>query len=223
MKEFFISFFQKLKSIFQKKQPIASDPEMPSIQPVKKPRAQIDIPSNQVRDWKGIVWHHSASPDTITRNWDAIVRYHKSYRIDYRIVTKDVFERLHGQSGDHKLQLPWRDVGYHGGTELVDGKQVFQLGRLLCLTGAHAAVAGVSNRFNEECIGLCRIGNFERVAPSKEEWEFDLSVTRSFMDAFGFGSEQVLGHREVYDKLDIRRQKTCPGMMWDVYRFRGAL
>ncbi len=53
----------------------------------------IKIDTSKSRLWKGIVWHHSASPDGVTRDWGAIVKYHTSYRVDFNIVSKEEFDR----------------------------------------------------------------------------------------------------------------------------------
>jgi len=188
-----------------------------------KPRMQIDVPSKGTRNWKGIVWHHSASPDGRTKDWDAIVRYHTSYRIDFDIVTRDQYElRLKERKGT-VFQEPWKDVGYHGGTELVEGEPVFHWGRSLASIGAHAGVAKVSNLFNSDYLGICCIGNFDPISPDPKLWEFNLRLTRRLMDEFRIPSANVIGHREVFDRLNVPRQKTCPGNCWNLDLFRADL
>ena len=60
--------------------------------------------------------------------------------MDFDTVTQDEFERRL-KAGDGKVfQRPWKDVGYHGGTEWVDGKVAFAWGRPLDQIGAHAGV-----------------------------------------------------------------------------------
>lgn len=63
---------------------------------------------------KGIVIHHSATPDSPAKNWDAIRRYHIE---------------VNG----------WRDVGYHFGVELVGGEYQILGGRPVHEMGAHTA------------------------------------------------------------------------------------
>lgn len=183
----------------------------------------LNIPIAGARKWKGICWHHSASPDKVTRDWDAIVKYHTSYRIDFNIVTPEEFDRRLAIHEGKAFQKPWKAVGYHGGTELVNGKPVFQWGRPLSMVGAHAGVAGVSNKFNEEFIGICCIGNYDTISPLPELWDFNISVTRALMAAFKIPKEQVIGHREVFDRLKIPRQKSCPGNSWNLQVFRAEV
>jgi len=62
---------------------------------------------------KWIIIHHSATPDSITRNWNAIREYHI---------------RVNG----------WKDIGYHRGIENVNGKLTVHKGRDIGQIGAHA-------------------------------------------------------------------------------------
>ena len=191
--------------------------------PSDKPKLDLRIDVSNSRSWAGIVWHHSASPDTVTRDWDGIVKYHISYRIDFNIVTQEEFERRL-KSGDGKIfQKPWNAVGYHGGTELVNGEPVFHWGRPLSMIGAHAGVKGASNRFNTEYLGLCCIGNYDLLSPDPKLWDFNLMATRTLMEAFRISKTRVIGHREVYDLLGVPREKTCPGKSWNMELFRAEL
>ena len=190
---------------------------------VPKPKLDLAIDKSKSRAWKGIVWHHSASPDNQTRDWQGIVKYHTSYRVDFDTVSQEEFEQRLKAGKGKVFQRPWKDVGYHGGTEWVDGKVVFCWGRPLDQIGAHAGVKDASNLFNTEYIGLCAIGNFDAVPPKPEHWEFNLQVTRAFMEAFGITSARVIGHREVFVKLGVPVQKSCPGKCWDLDNFRQSL
>jgi N-acetylmuramoyl-L-alanine amidase len=188
-----------------------------------KPKSDLEIPLAGARTWRGICWHHSASPDKPTRDWNGIVKYHTSHRVDFDIVTKEEFERRLQLHQGKVFEKPWKDVGYHAGTELVNGEPVFHWGRPLSMVGAHAGVSGVSNKFNEEYIGICCIGNYDPISPSPKLWEFNLMVTRALMSAFRISKENVIGHREVFDRLKIPRQKSCPGKSWNLDLFRAEL
>ena len=83
------------------------------------------------RLWKGICWHHSASPDGKVRDWPGIVKYHTSYRVDFNIVGKEEYERRLAAKEGKSFQPPWKAVGYHGGIELVDDGVLFNQGRPL--------------------------------------------------------------------------------------------
>lgn len=188
-----------------------------------KPKLNLEIPVAGSREWKGIVIHHSASPDGPARDWDGIVKYHTSYRIEFNTVTKEEFERRLAAHDGKVFQKPWLDVGYHAGTELVNGEPVFRWGRPLSMVGAHAGVEGVSNKFNEEFLGICCIGNYDTISPEPALWDFNIRVTKVLMEAFEIPADQVIGHREVFDRLGVPRQKTCPGKCWNMDLFRQML
>lgn len=175
------------------------------------------------RPWKGIVWHHSASPDGAVRDWPGIVKYHTSYRVDFNIVSKEEYERRSASHEGKSFLPPWKDVGYHGGIELFNGKSIYCPGRALSEVGAHAGVKNASNRFNTEYLGLCALGNYDDMVPSDQTWKMALAVTREFMEAFGISATHVIGHREVYDLLGVPREKSCPGRFWNVENFRREL
>ncbi len=105
----------------------------------------LEIDPKNSRPWKGLVWHCSATPDQVSRDWPAIVRYHKSFRVDYTPCSEAEFNRRLKAREGKVFCRPWRDVAYHGGTELVNGEPVFHWGRPLTMIGAHAGVSGVSN------------------------------------------------------------------------------
>lgn len=188
-----------------------------------KPIMKLEIPMANARPWKGIVWHHSASPDGATRDWDSIVKYHTSYRIDFDIVTREEFERrVQAREGKY-FQKPWQAVGYHGGTEIVGETPAFYWGRPLSIAGAHAGVEKISNLYNTDYLGFCCIGNYDKESPSPELWDFNLQLTRALMAAFKITKDNVIGHREVFDRLGVPRQKSCPGKCWNMDVFRADL
>lgn len=188
-----------------------------------KPKLDLEIPMKDSRLWKGIVVHHSASPDGVNRDWDGIIKYHTSYRADFEIVSKEEFERRLAAHKGEVLEKPWRAVGYHMATEFVNGDPVFHWGRPLSMVGAHAGVAGVSNKYNEEFLGFVCIGNFDAISPDPKLWDFNLLVFRAFMEAFKISADNIIGHREVFDRLNVPRQKTCPGKCFSMDRLRGEL
>jgi len=181
----------------------------------------IDVP--RFRHWSGIVWHHSASPDGTMRDWEAIRRYHTAYRVDGDIVSEAEYKRRLAAGIGKSFQAPWSDIGYHGGTEWVNGQVVFNWGRPLSQIGAHAGVKNASNLYNTEYLGLCAVGDFDKAPPKPEHWEFNLRLTRTFMEAFRIPASHIIGHREVYDRLGVPRQKSCPGKCWDMELFRSEL
>jgi len=200
-------------------------PKLPEIYIPAKPRYPLNIDVNKSLKWKGIVIHHSGDPDDNTGNdFKEIKHYHMSYRIDYDIVTKDEFNRrIQLPDADrHVFEKPWRDVGYNGIIERSESIIIFNYGRSLNMSGAHSAISG-NTTFNYTHIGLCIVGNYDVTLPDKDLWNFTLMITRSYMDSFNIEVENVIGHREVYDLLKVKRQKNCPGSKWDMNLFRNDI
>ena len=225
-------------------------PKPPVIHTFTKPRLAIELDTTNTRKWTGIVWHHSATKDDLVhKDIDGIIQYQKSFRIDFNSVAlpqKDEqqgieyvkykngeyykkpehdryfaeLKKKEANSADKRyFELAWLDVGYNGLIESASDKYIFRYGRPLSMIGAHAGY----KEFNENYIGLCAVGNFDKDQVSRPYWEFALMVTRTFMDKFLIPVVNVLGHREVYDKMGVPRQKQCPGKYWNMDYFRSCL
>ena len=205
-------FFNGLKSY--------STPVTPNFKPIRS-----IVPASwfeNCRPWKGIVIHHSATVDGKTNEWAGIRKYHMSYRIDGDIVDETTFKQRQMLGQGTTFEKPWSDIGYHGGWELEGDVYVFKIGRSWSVPGAHAGFKGNSN-YNDNFLGLCAVGNFDKTIPPVALWDLAVATVKELKQHFSFGSEQVLGHREVYDKVGIPRQKTCPGEKWSMDKFRAAL
>jgi hypothetical protein len=242
-----VNFF---KILFVDKEYNADPPKPPVIYIPKKPRLTLSIDTSTSRKWLGVVWHHSATRDDLVhKDVDAIIVYHKSFRIDFNAVAEPQKVQQPGikyikyKNGEWYKQLEydnyfselkkkeanltdkryfepaWMDVGYHGLIESAEDKMVFRWGRPLSMIGAHAGY----KEFNENYIGFCAIGNYDKFPVLPDVWTFALMVTRTFMDTFSIPAVNVLGHREVYDKMGVPRQKMCPGINWDMDKFREGL
>ncbi len=223
---------------------------LPIIYIPKKPTLNMTIDTSNSRKWKGIVWHHSATRDDLVhKNIEGIIAYHKSFRIDFNSVALPQKEKLPGieyvkykngewykkseyndyfaelkkkqNNPDDKryFELAWVDVGYHGLIESANEKMIFGWGRPLTMIGAHAGY----KEFNENYLGFCAIGNYDKNPVPDDVWKFALMVTRSFIDAFSIKTKDVIGHREVYDLIGVERQKQCPGSLWNMNNFRNEL
>jgi hypothetical protein len=185
------------------------------------------IDKTKSRKWLGIVVHHSASPDGVTRDTDAIVKYHTSYRVDYNIVTEAEFYRRKAIKDGKKFELPWKAVAYNFLQEYVENKIIINTGRPLWMIGAHAGYSEPghppSNYYNENFLGLCIIGNYDLVGPSKNVFNTAARFVKGLMNVFGIFPERVIGHREVFDLMKVPRYKQCPGRLWDMNAFRNLL
>lgn len=181
----------------------------------------------RVMPFKGIVIHHSATPDNpLGHSWKAIRKFHM-----------DPPPNGNG----------WTDIGYHCGVELVPGAGAitYLLGRELYQWGSHAKNW---NGGRHGYIGLCVVGNFGAYREGEKSHETGLIVAANspetgifppqivwdtaaymvmalrkvFKDKRGVDLE-VLGHRETYVRDGVPVEKSCPGWKWDMDAFRAAL
>lgn len=166
-----------------------------------------------------VILHHSYSVDGQTRNWDAIRRYHMSFRYQGEIITESQWAALLAEGKTSGLEKPWSDIGYNLGIENVNGKLTVLPGRPIGAPGAHAV------GFNTRSVGICLIGNYDLDPPSEDRLALLASLCRQLQLEFAIPRDQVIGHRETYPKLNPPEpvQKTCPGSQFDLTAFRKRL
>ena len=136
-----------------------------------------------------IMIHHSATRDSETVSWGAIRRYH--------IET-----------------MGWKDIGYHLGVELVGDHYEVMLGRDLEANGAHCYQDGM----NVKALGVCFVGNFDKVAPPSEMLVFAARKLRPIMKRLSIpaNSTNVVRH-------GAYAPKTCPGILFPFAAFIALL
>ena len=213
------NFFKNLK--------LADEPVTPNFKPdvvdklMKPALLPIELYKNS-RPWKGIVIHHSSTVDGRANDWEAIRKYHMSYRVDGTSVGKEEFELKQAMRIGTTFEKPWRDIAYHLGLEYEFDELKVRIGRPLSDMGAHAGISG-NNTFNETHIGICIVGDFDKAAPTLQVLEMLSSIAKELMGRYSFGKEAVLGHREIYPILKVPVQKTCPGKMFSMDGLRLGL
>ena len=129
---------------------------------------------------------------------------HHSATADGKTLSWDDIRRYHREVNE------WRDIGYQLGIELVENETVILMGRMLDEQGAHCL------GMNDRSIGICFVGNFDLVEPPKDSWDAGLRLVRSLCRVFNIPHENVRGHRDY-------ARKTCPGLLFDLDKFRNAL
>lgn len=110
----------------------------------------------------------------------------------------------------HKGQ-GWDDIGYHYGIELVGDSYEILIGRMPNIKGAHCRAGGMNNC----AIGVCCVGDFYFKHPPPSLLDKCEELLNYLMELYSIPKENVIGHREVESK------KTCPGVMFDMGKFRG--
>lgn len=174
------------------------------------------IDRTKSKNWQGVVIHHSATLDGRLNDWEGIRRYHTSWRHLGTIITQEKGEMLLAK-GDKDVISPWKDVGYHFGIE-TDGTELkIKQGRNLGASGAHCV------GFNDSHIGVCVVGNFDVEVPSLEKWSLALRFVSVLLEIYNFKKERVIGHRESFTIRGVPVQKSCPGILWNMEKFRTEL
>jgi len=136
---------------------------------------------------------------------------HHSWTKDGSVKDWDAIKRYHIETNG------WNDIGYQIGIEKVGDKYEVLPGREIGEVGAHA------KGFNAKSIGICLVGNFDSAPPSDEQLYLLASVCRELQRKYKIFRDQVIGHRETYILLNEPVQKSCPGKMFDLDKFRARL
>jgi hypothetical protein len=154
---------------------------------------------NLVRDWSGIIIHHSDTVDDFGRNdWAGIRRYHMSWRYRGETITADAAQALIA-SGIPGVEAPWHDIGYHFGIESVGEHLIVQVGRPLFEAGAHCIGK------NETHLGVCCVGDFDQAEPSPAVYQAAASLCVNLMEQFPKITLESIEPHHNY------APKTCPG------------
>ena len=164
-----------------------------------------------------IVIHHSFSSDGVTRDYNAIRKYHMSYRHNGDIITKDQYDYLVSEGATKGLEKPWTNIGYHFVVEKIGENVEVIGGRAIGEVGAHC------RWFNDKSIGICIIGNYDSVAPDSDRLFTATSLVRQLCREFSIPNDQVIGHRESYPILKVPVEKSCPGTLFDMDKFRAQV
>ena len=160
---------------------------------------------------EAIVLHHSATKDGTTVSWEAIRRYHTSYKLAGNIIDPAQVHAL--VAAGMPVEKPWSDIGYHFGIELIGDRYQILTGRMMTVTGAHCT----QQQMNRRALGICFVGNFDLAPVPVEQLALGMRLVRSLMDLLNIGLGGVYGHRE------LATYKSCPGRLFDLKQFRTDL
>lgn len=159
-----------------------------------------------------IIVHHSATKDGVVNDWQAIRRYHMSWRYQGDIITEKQAQALIAQ-GVHGVEKPWLDIGYHYGIELIGTQYETMVGRSPTTTGAHCLEQGM----NTKSLGVCVVGNYDVDILPDPAFEKLVVLMLSLMEVWHIPKEKVKRH------TDYASYKTCPGSQFPWARLIAAL
>jgi len=162
-----------------------------------------------------IIIHHSWTRDQELSDFEAIKRFHTSWRYEGNIITEDEAKQLIEKG--KKVTKPWSDIGYHYIIEkdltafnkadqfLNVEDYVVKVGRPLNQGGAHTV------GHNSKSIGICVVGNFDKNRPNESQLLLLKMLIRYLKDKFG--DLKISYHRE------YASYKSCPGLQfYDSYK-----
>lgn len=220
--------FSILSNLFSKKNTttIYSGNENNNVKVIRIPVAQYFDPAKYGKyKFNGIVLHHSLTKDGTYKDSDSIARYHTSYRIDGEIVTEEEFNRRKEKGFGKHFEKPWSAIGYHALIEKVNGVLTTVDGRDWGVAGAHSGVVYNNKVYGDynKWFGLCIVGNFDNSEPEAELWNYTIDVCRELCFNFNIPINNVIGHREVFQKFNVPVQKSCPGFKFNLDKFRNNL
>lgn len=155
-----------------------------------------------------IIIHHSLSRDGRTNDWDAIRRFHTSWRVGGDIVTPEKAQELIAQG--RRVEAPWKDIGYHYGIELVENGYMVCTGRAENTPGAHCTQANMNNH----SLGVCFVGNFDLTPVPVAQWDMGAELVARLCTRYSIETVRVFGHR------DFATYKSCPGNYFVMEQFR---
>ena len=172
----------------------------PSI-PGPKPRFGIEgipqgwMPASQTeRSWSAIIIHHSGS-----EGGDAAI-----------------FDKWH-REGRH-----WNGIGYDfvigNGTDSADGQVEVTYRWSDQLTGAHCG-GTAGNWANEEAIGICLVGDFNRTEPTSRQMQSLVRLVRFLQSRYGIPKNRVFGH----NTTPGGRSTDCPGRRFPMAELKSQL
>jgi len=176
-------------------------PTAPPLQvPAPKPAAvKTPTPTPQLavpREW---------TPKTASRGWQWIVIHHSATPNG----SAAVFDRQHRAKG-------WDELGYHvvigNGTNSGDGQVEVGSRWPVQKWGAHAKTA--DNRYNEQGIGICLVGNFENTRPTARQMQSLAKLVAYLMQTYRIPASRVIGHRDTGKSTD------CPGRYLNIAEVR---
>jgi hypothetical protein len=153
-----------------------------------------------------IIGHHSATKDGQVNDWEAIKRYHTSWRYQGKIISEqEGLQRI--AAGVKGVERPWSAIGYHYGLEMVNGVYVWKEGRKPNVPGAHCKEQGM----NGKSLGVCVVGDYDKEPVPSPMFELLVMHFKDLMQQYSIFVANVQPHR-LYAPY-----KSCPGtqFQWD--------
>lgn len=150
------------------------------------------VQRDNLREWKFIVLHHSATEVGSVESIDA----------------------AHKQRKDADGN-PWRGIGYHfvvgNGRGMKDGEVAATFRWTEQCEGAHAG----DLQYNTQGVGICLIGNFERESPTTAQLKSLQGLVAALQKGCQIDSKNVIRHTDI-------KATACPGKRFPMDKLRAG-
>jgi len=151
-------------------------------------------------------------PSQVEKGWRAIIVHHSA--TDFGNAA--IFDKWHRERNH------WEGVGYDfvigNGTDSADGQVEVTFRWRKQIPGAHCR-AEPNNWANEDGIGICLVGNFDKTAPSSRQVQSLLKLINFLQKRYGIPNNRIYGHQDTPGA----RVTDCPGRNLSISRLRAML
>jgi len=148
----------------------------------------------------------------VERKWSAIVIHHSGTGSG----NVAIFDEWHRQ-GNH-----WEGVGYDfvigNGTDSADGQVEVTYRWRNQQTGAHCG-GTAGNWANEEAVGICLVGDFNRTTPTPRQMQSLVRLVRFLQNRYGIPKSRIYGH----NTTPGARATDCPGKRFPMAELKSLL
>jgi len=167
--------------------------------PKLEKRARPEVP----RDW--------LVPASIEKRWTAIVIHHSGTENG----NSEIFDR------SHREQNGWDGVGYDfvigNGSDSRDGEVEVTFRWRRQQTGAHCKTP--RNWANEDAVGICLVGNFNRTRPTPAQMRALTKLVSYLQERYRISDNRIYGH----NTTPGARATDCPGRNFPLSSFKSVL
>jgi hypothetical protein len=167
------------------------------------PRVPRSPAGNFPKDW--------LPPSSLERKWTAIVVHHSG--TDNGNVA--IFDKW-AREGHH-----WEGIGYDfvigNGTDSSNGRVEVTFRWRQQRTGAHCKTP--DNWANEEAVGICLVGDFNRTVPTVRQVRSLVKLVRFLQRRYGISKSRIYAH----NRTPGARVTDCPGRNLSIARLKSML
>ena len=151
-------------------------------------------------------------PSIVEKRWTAIVIHHSATENG----NAAIFDKWHRESNH------WEGIGYDfvigNGTDSGNGEVEVTFRWQRQIPGAHCG-GTPGNWANEDAVGICLVGNFNRTSPTSLQMQSLSRLVRFLQNRYGISKSRIYGH----NTTPGARVTDCPGKNFPMARLKSML